>query len=161
MGFVIIFGAAIFLLGIAYITLGLRWRAQTVISRKWATIPGHILASYVSKKDYPPAPEEVEKSTTVYYEPAVEYSYEVEETPYKGNRFNLFFFPRNYGREKSEKVVAHYPEGSEVTVHYNPDFPKQSVIDTKAPPIKRYPMIIVGIWFAVLGALTAALGIVL
>ena len=66
--------------------------------------------------------------TAIQWSPVVEYSYRVQGRDYHGSR--LAFGADVAGpRDFAEAIVARYPAGREVTVHFNPANPSFAVLE--------------------------------
>jgi hypothetical protein len=59
-------------------------------------------------------------------QPRVAYSYAVNGTSYSSERIS---FAAGVPPKETESVVARYPVGKEVTVHYAPDKPSEAVLE--------------------------------
>jgi hypothetical protein len=67
-------------------------------------------------------------TTVTVWSPLVEYGYQVGTRSYHGSR--VAFGPEVAGgRDLAEAVVARYPEGSAVTVHYDPANPAHATLE--------------------------------
>ena len=161
MEFLIVLGVGAVLLGAVCIGQGIRMRREAQIARKWPVVQGKVVESHVISQVYPLVRPDSSETILTLYEPLVRYAYDVGQQSYAGRRIAAFFFPRNVSLAESKAVCNRYPEGGAVTVHYSPLEPQEAVLEPKAPPIARYPGLIIGIWFVVLGSVTAVLGGVL
>lgn len=125
------------------IFLGVRMVTLSKASLDWPTAGGTVLYSEV-EEDY-----DSEDGYTYY--PRVTYQYNVDGQAYESDR--VFFGADNTPEEDAYAIVAQFPAGSMVTVYYNPDKPKQSVLmpgDEYAPGF----LIIFGVISIVITALT-------
>jgi hypothetical protein len=68
--------------------------------------------------------------TTKYYKLQVSYQYQVKDQTFNGDR--LGFGSGNFGKSKANKKFALYPQGAQVTVHYDPIDPSKAVLETEA-----------------------------
>ncbi len=66
------------------------------------------------------------KKRTRYF-PEIHYKYQVDGKEFTGNRFAFGFSNRT--KETSKNIVARYPAGAKVPVHYDPDDPEESVLE--------------------------------
>jgi len=125
--FNIIILAAFFLGGVLFIVLAvLRSRKAKMAAENWPTVAGGVLSSEVvihrshSSRGY----------TTVNYMPKVSYEYQVNGQKYLGD--GIGFGTATYGKKKAEEIAAIYPQGTPVTVHYDPSDPSKAVLETKS-----------------------------
>jgi len=65
--------------------------------------------------------------TSTTYKPVVAYRYELMGLQYTGER--IAFGANTFNRRKSDEIIARYPVGQAVTVHYNPDKPEDAVLE--------------------------------
>ncbi len=90
----------------------------------------------------------------------VEFEYEVNGTEYYSPVVNIL----GVGHEDPSAVVARYPVGAEVTVHYDPDNPAEATLETDIGPQPYYAAAMIaspalfGIIFLILGAVVARKG---
>ena len=102
--------------------------AETRAARNWPSSPGTVLSSRVEGHR-----ELVARGggqTTTVWSPVVEYSFKVGQRTYHGSR--IAFGPEvAAGRGLAEAIVARYPEGSAITVHYDPSNPAHATLETK------------------------------
>ncbi len=97
----------------------------------WSATEGVVEVSAVSvSEDW-----DTESNTrTITYTPKVRYTYEVNGERYQGYRIWFGGAPGGSNRRKVEAIVARYPQGSRVTVYYNPAKPTEAVLERgKAP----------------------------
>ena len=106
--------------GVGVMLLVIRHREQkkAELSKSWPIATGTITNSYLGVMD---------DSGTPYF-PVVEYSYAVGNQVFQGNR--IYFGPVIYQKfaQPVEELLAHYEIGSEVSVYYNPQKPKEAVL---------------------------------
>jgi hypothetical protein len=112
--------------------------------KTWLTVPGAVLNSEVKISRHHGS----KGRTTVTYEPTVSYQYKIKNQSYNGN--HIGFGTTTYSKGKAEKIIALYPMGSPVTVHYDPADPSQAVLETKAKA---------GVTFLALGIILIVLGV--
>jgi hypothetical protein len=65
------------------------------------------------------------------------YRFEVNGRVYVSNKFFHGQHHLSYGRKGAEKKIAPFPVGKTVQVHYNPENPEQSIVET-ASLVKYY-----------------------
>jgi hypothetical protein len=99
-----------------------RWNAaQARASLAWPTVPGKVERSG-SQRTYG-------IYGTAFCRLTLSYRYEVDGREYEGDMAQ-FGPPRVTNRDLIEGLVAKYPAGAAVTVHYNPDAPEIAVLET-------------------------------
>ncbi len=84
--------------------------------RGWPTARGRVISSTVSQ--------------TRGLQPKIDFEYEVDGVRYRSetNLQTPAFGGKNTRLQAAETVVAHYPPGTAVTVHYNPTNPAESYL---------------------------------
>jgi hypothetical protein len=119
--------AALFLGGVLFIVLAvLRSRKAKMAAENWPTVAGGVLSSEVvihrshSSRGY----------ATVNYMPKVSYEYQVNGQKYMGD--GIGFGTATFGKKKADEIAAIYPQGTPVTVHYDPSDPSKAVLETKS-----------------------------
>jgi hypothetical protein len=101
---------------------------QAARAKRWSKVAGRVVSSRAEGRD--PATD-VARTTKLVYEPVVEYAYTVAGRDYRGSR--LAFGATVAGTQTwAEGKAAAFPEGKEVTVHYDPANPAESVLSPRA-----------------------------
>lgn len=89
----------------------------------WSQASGQVTACEVDS--------ETDDSGTNYF-PRIRYAYEVDGRSYQGGEYAID--PTGWSsKERVEEVIAKYPKGSSITVHYSPSTPKASVLHPGMP----------------------------
>lgn len=91
-----------------------------IASSKWPTTAGIISSRTLSGVSF----EEYDGNYYTRIEGYIRYQYTAEGKSYTGASINAISSP-NYPYD----LVINYPEGKEVTVHYNPNDPNQAVLE--------------------------------
>lgn len=147
--YILILGGAILaLVGLAFIISALVSRQRVKTAESWPTIPGTVLSTEVKVH--------VTRSngmTTRTYEPIVHYQYILMGQPYESKRLS-FGSPRMKD-DQAEAITAKYATGSTVTVHYDPNKPEKSVLEIDARGFKT--LLVTGGLFVVMGIVLAVL----
>jgi hypothetical protein len=109
--------------GLAVLWLFLGFRNYVHQAAKWPTVRGKVetstTESYVKREDGRDQTE---------YTPVVEYVYQVRGHDYRSRQINLGI---QVGGSQfiADKIAAKYPQGSDVTVHYNPENPSSAALE--------------------------------
>jgi len=152
--FILIFatlGGTFFIVGVVLAVLALASRRKADASQKWPVVGGRVItASLLEHSSSDPE----DSSSAVMYEPAVEYEYPVGGETLVGRR--IAFGANRFDRARAQRTLTRYPPGSLVNVHYNPQNPREAVLETAAAGGKA--LLIAGIVFGVLGLLACCLG---
>lgn len=97
----------------------------------WPITEGRIIFSDVTGKWDHSSDADGSVSFDYMYSPAIEYSYLVEGTEFRGTRFRQFDISSS-SRAWAESAAAKLPVGSEVEVHYHPSRPSKSMLTRAA-----------------------------
>lgn len=95
-------------------------------SSHWSTTQGKILFSGVESQT-----SMDEDGTNTTFLAKVIYRYQVSDRTYENNQiaFNCDLSTANYSRQAD--LAAQYPQGSSITVYYDPDDPENAVLERK------------------------------
>ena len=140
-----IFGLVFLLLGVIFLIVGLVAMKRAKAAQSWPSMPGTVARTEVVQHE----DSDSEGNTSVTYEPVVEYNYSVMGQPFTGKR--IAFGTNRYDYKKAQEIVTRYPAGSRVNVYYNPDKPKDAVLETVAAGGKL---------LTILGAVMSVIGVV-
>lgn len=145
------FGLVFLLLGVVFLIVGLVATKRAKAAQSWPSMPGTVVRSEVVRHES----TDEDGSSSVSFEPVVEYDYSVMGQPFTGKR--IAFGANQFNYKKAAEIAARYPVGARPNVYYNPDKPKDSVLETIASGGKLF--VILGAVFAVggLGALVVSL----
>jgi hypothetical protein len=112
-------------------------------SKNWSRVEGTVIKSRVEEKKRtsssgggssgPRGHGSSSSSTSVYYtyRPVVSYSYVVDGKNYDNDRINFRQddeYKHRRGKRHAQKIVSRYPEGSKITVYYDPEDPQEAVL---------------------------------
>lgn len=123
LGVLVLFGG----FGAYFLYEAYRGRQQASASQGWPTAAGQVTAAQVRQlTNYS------EHGSSVAYAPAVEYAYSVLGQPFTGDRITFGLDETHAKRAKAEEVLARYPVGGTVTVHYDPNNPSDAVLEQRA-----------------------------
>ena len=138
-------GFVLLLIGAIFLVVGLVAAKRAKAAQSWPVIPGTVLSSQVVEHES----TDSEGSSSISYEPRVEYQYIVLGQSYTARR--VAFGANSFDYKKASEIAARYPEGAQVNVHYNPDKVKEATLETSATGGKL---------FTILGAVLGAAGLV-
>ena len=91
----------------------------------WLPASGVILSSRVETH----RSRDSKGRTRVSYRPVVNYQYQVMGQSFNGDQIG--FGNGSYGSAKADKLIAPYPQGAQVNVHYDPADPAKAVLETR------------------------------
>jgi len=100
---------------------------QAKQSEHWLTTTGKIISSELDSQTNT---DEEGYSTTTYIA-RVLFAYEVSGVPYQGDCINFNYGMRTSNLRIQQSIVEQYPEGSAVTVYYDPEKTDQAVLERK------------------------------
>ncbi|RJQ26820.1 MAG: DUF3592 domain-containing protein [Peptococcaceae bacterium] len=143
----LIFLLLIPLAGIFLLLWGGRIIYLSVISTDWPQTEGIVISSGVEKYDSGLLNKEEGPS----YGARVVYKYTVAQIPYTGSIISFSDYNSGSPRHPLE-VIKQYPPGRRVTVHYSPQNPGLSVLETGVT-WKSFIVFIIGLIFIATGTL--------
>jgi hypothetical protein len=91
-------------------------------AQSWAQASGRILSSRIEARRH----RFVGAEETVRNEPAIEYEFEANGRTWRGSRIGI---GDDTGGAETEATLGRYPAGATVTVHYDPDDPRNCVLE--------------------------------
>jgi NADH:ubiquinone oxidoreductase subunit 3 (subunit A) len=118
-------------------------------SKQWSTTNGEIISSELDAQTS--TDEEGNQSTT--YIAQVFFRYQVGGLEYESGRINFNYGMRTSNIRKQQSIVEQYPQGSTVTVFYDPDNPEESVLERRVNG--AFTTIIVSAVFITIGLIVA------
>lgn len=127
-----VFGLVFLVIGVIFLLVGLIAAKRAKAAQSWPSLPGTVVRSEVVRHDS--TDEDGMSSTT--YEPVVEYEYAVMGQPFTGKR--IAFGANRFAYKQAAEIAARYPAGGRVNVYYNPDKPKDAVLETVASGSKLF-----------------------
>lgn len=155
MVFLIVLGAGVLILGIAYIVNTFQTKNRAQGEANWLKVDGTITNTsvYTHTRRLP------EKTETTYT-PGVTYSYTVDDTLYTNDKRDFFDYSRHTmsDRESAETFIADYQSGNVIDVRFNPANPAQSVLISHRP-LAHNAIIWYGVMSVTMGSLIIALGV--
>jgi len=139
-------GFVLLLIGAIFLVVGLVAAKRAKAAQSWPVIPGTVLSSQVVEHES----TDSEGSSSISYEPRVEYQYIVMGQSYTARR--VAFGANSFDYKKASEIAARYPVGAQVSVHYNPDKVSDATLETGAVSTKL---------FTKLGGAMAGIGLVI
>lgn len=113
-------------------------------SKQWPTTMGKILSSEISTLGS--NCDDMSKS----YKAVIRYQYQVQDNMYRSSRLHYGSWIATDFSSYAKKAAQRYKEGCECTVHYNPQKPQNSVLETKLG-MSTYHLLVGGILFIFVG----------
>lgn len=110
--------------------LALEARRLAHASLLWPTTPGRVVASSVQIEILGSDSDGV-----AHYVPDVRFTYMVAGATYTGT--TVAFRDLRGWKKHAAAIVARYPVGAEVAVHYNPDAPGECVLEAGTVGVRR------------------------
>ncbi len=117
-------GIVLLVVGAIFLIYGIIELDRASAMRDWPAIQGEVYSARVVEE----LDTGVDDSTWRVYRPEIRYSFILDGTEYAGARRSLGE-PAASWRSHAETVVARYPVGQAVTVYYNPENPRDSIIE--------------------------------
>jgi hypothetical protein len=134
-------GAGIFLLASF-----LKNRRRAKASYQWPSVPGRIHSSTVIESRSTAG--DSDRFTAPIYTPLVNYTYAVMGKTYQGEQIG-FGTTVAGPRYRAAKLVARYPTGAAVPVHYNPENPAEAVLESNVQ--NQTAMLVMTLLFVAIG----------
>ena len=101
-------------LGIIVANFRNHYKAQRAIG--WPGVTGKVLESFVNKEDG-------------MYKPEIRYEYRAYGEYHIADCWRLGATASSWGKASSKRAVAKYPAGASVTVFFNPERPREAVLE--------------------------------
>ena len=114
-----------FLVGAGLLIYALKNRHKAAASAAWPQATGRVISANIEQRI-----SHGKHGTHHYYEPVIEYEYNVAGTAFHSNR--LAFGSVSGGRGRAEQTLARYAPGLTVVVYYNPENPAEAVLEREA-----------------------------
>jgi hypothetical protein len=121
--------------GLAVLVFFFAYRRYVSQAAKWPTVPGKVATSttesFVNRED---------GRDRTSYAPVIEYSFNVHGIEYRSRKITIGVATSGSQRF-AEGIAAKYPEGKNVTVHYDPADPSNAALENAG----GYPWLLLGI----------------
>lgn len=123
---IILVSGLILSMGTVTFVIGIQEFIAAKNSTDWPSVNGIVFRSEVEVTEDRRSRSSGTSTSSYSYQPVVNYQYFVNDTKNTGDtiRYGLVT-----NKHMAEKTVAKYPKKREVVVYYNPDKPKQSVLE--------------------------------
>ena len=127
-----------------------RMQRAVALARDWPSVPGRVTGTTINSRNlYTPQGHRARN-----YGAIIAYEYEVAGRRYRSDRYSLSG-PHQFSFEaRAKRLLAKYPVGTPVKVHYEPANPHAGVISLSAPAVFVLRFVF---WFA-LGLAVLLLG---
>ena len=89
-------------------------------AQSWPTTTGTVLKSYVNVS--------TDANHSTSHDPKIIYEFTVNGQLYRGDRYRVGIYVARGGYLAAQEIVDRYPEGSQVTVYYNPQNPAECTL---------------------------------
>jgi hypothetical protein len=119
----------IFLFGIILLLHFFYLFISSTKTKKWIPVKGKVLISNIDCIGY------IGEDADLSYKAKIEYQYGVNEESYLSKKFFYGDYIRANMPYRAKKVIKKYGKDEIITVYYNPDNPKKSVLETGVNPI--------------------------
>jgi hypothetical protein len=149
----LIFSLVFLSLGVIFLVIGVVATQRSKTALTWPVIPGAVLRTDVVRHE----DTDSDGIASVSFEPLVEYQYSLMGQAYTGKR--IAFGANRYNYKKALEIVSRYPVGEQVNVHYNPEKPREAVLETTAAGGKLFT--ILGICLLAAGVVVLIISLIL
>jgi hypothetical protein len=120
-------GIFVALVGLAGLVIGLRAhgvaKARAAAATRWMIVPGVVTRSEIAERTGQSA-----GTPYSYFDPLIAYTYSVGGRTRSGQRLR-FGAVSARSRKAAEAMLAPYPVGATIDIHYDPDDPDESALE--------------------------------
>jgi hypothetical protein len=127
--------------------------AQAKQSEHWLTTSGKVVSSELDSQ----ANTDDEGYSPTTYIARVCFAYEISGVSYQGDCINFNYGMRTSNLRIQQSIVEQYPEGSTVTVYYDPEKPNEAVLERKVNG--AFTTILVSAIFILIGIIVAVMSL--
>lgn len=131
------------LIGLVVIVSAIRSHRQANASQNWSGVQGKVIESRLEKRET----TDGEGNESISYAAVVRYTYTVRAQEYTGDRIAFGVKPSN--RKAADELVSRYPAATSVTVYYDPENPRQAVLERVST--SGWVQILIGIALVIVG----------
>ena len=125
----LLFGLLALGAGLAALAWGIRGVQASLASKDWPTVEGTITQSELEKRRKKGGAASNQRRNRFTYTPRVTYEFTVEGQTYTGTRLSFSDYATS-NEVQMQEVLAPYPVGTSVNVHYDPDKPTECALQT-------------------------------
>jgi len=104
-----------------------RDRKKVVQSQNWPSVPGRVVESRIDENRSTDSEGEV----SISYRPYVRYEYQVGGETFASDKLYIGLANYSSNRQNAQQTVSQYPVGAVVNVFYNPEDPRDVVLQQK------------------------------
>jgi hypothetical protein len=115
--------------GVMLIAVGITSYKKTKSTESWSTTTGTVRSSGIRRHN---------DEGTIKYAPEVDYQYSVDGQQYMSSVIRSEIFVHFNDENEARQFLRGYPPESKILVYYNPDNPKESVLQAKAAPVLHF-----------------------
>jgi hypothetical protein len=105
------------------------YKARSMAGQGWPTVEGRIIESKVEERVH----DDDDGNRSYYYEAVITYEYFVNGSRYTSSRLGWEDYLVRDSRAEAQQFADSYPTGKVVIVHYDPEKPEFSLLDTSLP----------------------------
>lgn len=150
--FTLILPVAFILLGIALIAAFFVNRRERKAAAAWPTTRGRITMSQVIEKVERETDDDGDEREDTIYQPEIRFEYRVDGGAYSSNTWKPGGAVGTGSPKFAESIVARYPVGQSVAVHYDPKHPDHAVLEPDNRAGATAPLV-AGLAFGLAGTL--------
>jgi Protein of unknown function (DUF3592) len=144
--FAFVLPVAFLSIGIALAVASVRMRREAKASMQWPTTIGHIKNSAVVEEISEDRDDDGRTRTSTHYRADIAFACRVGARDYVATTWK-WGMERLYGSPAgAQKVIARYPQGQQVTVHYDPAQPDTAVLEPENRQGTVAPFVISGVF---------------
>jgi hypothetical protein len=141
-------GAVMVLVGAIVLVGAVRLRSRGRQMLRWPTVTGKVISSDMASTGGPKVTSQV----------TVRYAYRVDGKPYESERIRSGPDGDDQRPGEAEHILARYPVGSRVTVHYDPEQPATAALEAE-PTGRAAVLAMFGLTFLVIGVAVLAVAL--
>ena len=146
-------------IGIVLLLISRRNKKKAAASLSWPETTGRVIKSTIDIGYDVMGSDDSQGESQPMYSAAVSYTYQVDDMLYTSDRIS-FGGKSSYSKpDKAETEIAKYPEGSRVSVFFNPQRHEEAVLERTAKGSGVF--LIAGVAFLIIGVITLIVGIII
>ncbi len=125
----LLFGLLALGAGLFALTWGIQGGLASLASKNWPTSEGTITQSELEKQRKKGGAASTQRRNRFTYTPRITYEFKVDGQSYTGTRLSFSDYATS-NEDQMQQVLAPYPVGTIVNVHYDPDKPTECALQT-------------------------------